>query len=78
MSIDSIGGGGIPPKGLVSLAVERQQTATIAAIKSQAKAEQAVADLVAQAVQQGQQAQAPSTGTPSPAPARGSRVNILV
>lgn len=78
MSIDSIGGGGIPPKGLFSLAVERQQTASIAAIKTQAKAEQAVADLVAQAVQQGQQAQAAPSGTPSPAPARGSHLNILV
>lgn len=62
-------------KGFISLAVERQQTAAISAIKTQAKAEQAVADLVTQAVQQGQQA---ASGTPSPAPQRGSTLNILV
>jgi hypothetical protein len=72
--MNAIGGAAAQPKGLVSLAVERQQTASIAAIKTQAKAEQAVVDMLTQAVQQ---APKPS-GTPSPVPQRGSTLNILV
>jgi len=76
--MDRISGSGAAPKGLVSLAVERQQTAALRAIKTQAKTEQAAADLVAQAGQQGQQAQQQASGTPSPVPQRGSTLNILV
>ena len=63
--------------GLVTQAVQRQQTADLIAIKTQAKSEQAVVDMVSKAVQQAQQA-IPGSGTPSPVPARGSTVNILV
>ena len=74
MSTSGINGASSTP-GFISLAIERQQTAALAAIKSQATAEQAVADLVAQAVQQAPQ---PDSGTPSPSQSRGARVNILV
>ena len=60
--------------GLGTLAVERQTIVQTLAIKQQARAEQAVAAIIAQATQQtGQSTQGFSTTPP-----RGSTVNILV
>ena len=70
MAVDSISSA---VAGLLTQAVQRQQIATTLAIKTQAEADQAVADIVQQAAEQGQQAvQALST-----VPVRGSTVNIL-
>ena len=71
MAIDSVTGA---VAAIASQAAQRQQLATILAIKTQAQADQAVADIIAQATQQGQgTVQAFST-----VPVRGSTLNILV